>query len=411
MPRLTTRGVPRSSSGRAAIRAQPGERPASASATLPLMNPLIETIEPSLIRSINARKRAGDIDLGLGEPRLNPDSAPLDAAVRWVKTHGCPYSPNAGFEELRELIAGYLGFTAAGGSGVCVTVGSEEALFLAIKTVVDPARDEVLIVEPCYLAYPKLCVLEGIRHRMVALPAHERFRPDAGLVLDAVRPDTRLIIINSPSNPTGRVWPASELEALARGLAARAGRPIYVLSDEVYREIYFHSDAPRSISEWHPHSLVAGSVSKSNALTGLRLGWLAGPPEVISAAIKVHQLVNTAASTISQLVALELFRDQDRLAEQRPWYREMREELLNCAATNELDLIEPEGAFYAMVGLPAGRRDSLAAAESLLDRQRVVSVPGRAFGESAEGWLRISWVAEREQVLEGVRRIAEELRT
>ncbi len=336
------------------------------------MNPLIETIEPSLIRSINARKRSGDIDLGLGEPRLKPDPAPFEAATRWVKANGCPYSPNAGFEELRELVAGYLRFNTGGANGVCITVGSEEALFLAIKTVVDPARDEVLIVEPCYLAYPKICVLEGIRHRMVALPADERFRPGASIVLDALRPNTRLVIINSPSNPTGRVWPAEELEALASGLAEREGRPIYVLSDEVYRELYYGPEPPRSISEWYPHSLVAGSLSKSNALTGLRLGWLAGPPEVIAAAIKVHQFVNTAASTFSQLVALELFREPQRLAEQRPWYEEMRRELVDCARINGLDLIDPEGAFYAMVRLPPGRADSLAAAESLLERQRVV---------------------------------------
>jgi aspartate/methionine/tyrosine aminotransferase len=370
----------------------------------------IESLEfkPSLIRSINARKRPGDIDLGLGEPRLRPDPAPFEAATRWVTANGCPYSPNAGFDELRERVADYLRLDRRGADGVCITVGSEEALYLAIKTVVDPARDEVLIVEPCYLAYPKICVLEGIRHRMVALPTEEHFRPDANIVLDALGRDTRLVIINSPSNPTGRVWPASELQALASGLAARGGRPIYVLSDEVYRELYYRPDPPRSISEWHPHSLVAGSLSKSNALTGLRLGWLAGPPEVIAAATRVHQFINTAASTFSQLVALEHFREPWRLAAHRSWYHELRTELIHSAAVNGLDLIEPDGAFYAIIRLPPGVTDSLVAAESLLERQRVVSVPGRAFGAGGEGWLRISWATDREQVLEGVRRIATE---
>jgi aminotransferase len=374
------------------------------------MNPLIETIEPSLIRSINARKRSGDIDLGLGEPRLKPALAPFEAALRWVEANGCPYSPNAGFEELRELVAAYLGFTARGADNVCITVGSEEALFLAIKTVVDPLRDEVLIVEPCYLAYPKICALEGIRHRMVALPAETGFRPDATIVLNAIRPDTRLVIINSPSNPTGRVWPADELQTLASGLAARPGRPVYLLSDEVYRELYYGPDPPPAISEDYANTLVAGSLSKSNALTGLRLGWLAGPSEVIAAATTVHQFVNTAASTFSQRVACELLREPGRLGEQRPWYEQMRRDLLDHAGSNGLDIIEPEGAFYSMVRLPPDRPDSLAAAEALLERQRVVTVPGRAFGSSGEGWLRISWVAEREQVLEGVSRIAEEFR-
>src|SRR3712207_1226647 len=138
------------------------------------MNPLIAAIPPSLIRAINARKRPGDIDLGMGEPTLRPDPAPLEAALEWVRTHGCPYSPNAGFPELRERVAAYLAIPGrAGGDTVCVTIGSEEALYLAIKTVVDPARHEVLIVEPCYLAYAKLCQLEGVRHRMAPLPVEE----------------------------------------------------------------------------------------------------------------------------------------------------------------------------------------------------------------------------------------------
>src|SRR5690606_27056648 len=104
------------------------------------------------------------------------------------------------------------------------TVGSEEALYLAIKTVIDPARDEVLIVEPCYLAYPKICMLEGIRHRMVALSPASGFTPDAGRVLEALRPQTRLIITDSPTNPSGRVWPAPEWQRLAAGLAERGER-------------------------------------------------------------------------------------------------------------------------------------------------------------------------------------------
>jgi aminotransferase len=370
------------------------------------MNPAITAIEPSLIRSINARKRDGDIDLGLGEPTLRPPVEPFDAATRWVRENGCPYTPNAGMPELRERVAAYLGPGIRGAEGVCITVGSEEALYLAIKAAIDPARDEVLIVEPCYLAYPKICVMEGVRHRMVALSAEDGFRPSAGVVLDALRPGTRLLILNTPSNPTGRVWPPEELEALAQGLLGRPGPPVLVLADEVYRELHYGEQRPRSIADLYPHSLVAGSLSKSNALTGLRLGWLGGPPEVIAAATKVHQFVNTAASTFSQLVALELLRSPERLAEGRSWYLETREVLLDAAARHGVELIPPEGAFYAMVRLPVTLGpDSLAVAEGLLEHERVVTVPGRAFGGSGEGWLRISWVAPPEQLREGMRRI------
>lgn len=377
------------------------------------MNPAIDRIPPSLIRTISARKRPGDIDLGLGEPTLPPDMAPFEAAVEWTRRHRSPYSPNAGFPELRGAIADYLGPGSGGmpaAENVCVTVGSEEALYLAIKSVIDPARDEVLIVEPCYLAYPKICMLEGVRHRMVPLAAEEGFRPRASTVLGALAADTRLVILNTPCNPTGRVWPEEELRALADGLAAREGGEVYVLADEVYRELYYGPERPSSVARFHPRTLVAGSLSKSSALTGLRLGWLAGPAEVIAAATKVHQFVNTAASTFAQRVALELFADPEALSRHRPRYLEARAILLEAARDASVELIPPEGAFYAFIRLSHPKvRDSLAFAERLLTEQRVVAVPGRAFGESGEGWLRISWVADHEALVEGVRRIGEQI--
>jgi aspartate/methionine/tyrosine aminotransferase len=372
----------------------------------PGVNPFVEAIPPSLIRAIHARKREGDLDFGLGEPRLRPDPQAFDEALQWVREEGCPYSPNAGYPELRERIAAYVGIEG-GAESVCVTVGSEEALYLAIKSLLDPARDEVLIVEPCYLAYPKLCMMEGIRHRTVALEAADGFRPRADRVLEALRPNTRLIVLNTPSNPTGRIWPDEELETLGRGLASRGGEPVYLLSDEVYRELYYTAAPPSSPARFHPHTFVAGSLSKSSALTGLRLGWLAGPPELVKSAVKVHQFVNTAASTLSQQVALSIFRRPESLGDQRAWYLNARRALLTAAAAHGVPLVEPDGAFYALIPLNEKTgRDSVPAAARLLEEERVVTVPGRAFGESAEGWLRLSWVVEQAEMEEGLRRIA-----
>ena len=372
------------------------------------MNPVLDGIAPSIIRAINARKRPGDIDLGLGEPTLRPDPRPFEAATEWVRTHGCPYTANAGDAKLRARIAAYHAFPDRGAAeNVCVTIGSEEALYLAIKAVIDPRRDEVLIVEPCYLAYPKLCALERIRHRMVALDPADGFRPDASRVLDAVGPDTRMVVLNSPNNPTGRVWPEAELRALAAGLSDRP-LPVWVLSDEVYRELYFGARAPVSIGALWPHSLVAGSLSKSNALTGLRLGWLIGDAKTIAAATRVHQLVNTAASTFSQVVAMEVFADSANLAAHRPHYAEQRALLAGWMDEHGLDWLPPEGAFYCMVRLPERwSADSLGAAEALLERHRVLATPGIAFGASGEGWLRLSWVAEVDALRQGIERIAE----
>lgn len=377
------------------------------------MNPVLDGIAPSIIRAINARKRPGDIDLGMGEPTLRPDPRPFQAATEWVCENGCPYTPNAGFAELRARIAAYHGFPDRGAAeNVCVTIGSEEAIYLAIKAVLDAARDEVLIVEPCYLAYPKLCALEGIRHRTVAMDAEVGFRPDAARVLNALGPDTRMIILNSPANPTGRVWPEAELRALADGLAARPGEPVWALSDEVYRELYYTPHPPVSIGALWPRSLVAGSLSKSNALTGLRLGWLIGDTKAIAAAIKAHQLVNTAASTFSQVVAMEVFGDGANLAAHRPHYAGRRALLEGWMREHGLRHVPIEGAFYCMVRLPERwAADSLGAAEALLEEHRVLVTPGIAFGDSGEGWMRISWVAGEDALRMGVERIARFIHT
>jgi aminotransferase len=373
------------------------------------MNPRLGEIAPSLIRALHARKRPGDVDFSLGEPTLRPDPAPFEAALAWVRENGCPYTPNAGTSELRELVAAYHGFPGMeGAASVCITIGSEEAIYLAIKTLLDPAADEALVVEPAYLAYPKLCALEGIRSRAVALDGADGFRPSAAAVLGALRPETRLVVLASPCNPTGRIWPEEDLRALAEGLSARPGPPVWVLSDEVYRELYYTPGPPVSIATLYPHTLVAGSLSKSNALTGLRLGWLIGPPEVIAQAIKIHALVNTAASTFADRVAVSLFRDPASLAAHRPLYAEHRKVLLDLLRRHDMEHVEPEGAFYCMVRLPeAISTDSLAAAEALLEQKRVIAVPGIAFGPASEGWLRLSWVASADDLARGIERMGE----
>jgi aspartate/methionine/tyrosine aminotransferase len=381
------------------------------------VNPRISLIEPSLIRAINDRKKPGDIDLGLGEPTLPPDMEAFEYAMAWTRENGSRYAPNAGQAELRELIAAYLGRAewAIGGlsaGNVCVTVGSEEALYLAVKTVCDPARHEMLVIEPGFLAYPKIATLEGVATRSVALDPDNDFQPDAGRVLEAVQPETRLIVLNTPTNPTGRVWPAEELRKLAAGLAASGREDVFILADEVYGEIHAGQEYPATIATWHSNTLVAGSLSKSNALTGLRVGWLAGPAEVITAAIKVHQFLNTGVATFAQRVAVFLFRE-GRLGDHAPIYRANREHMLAAANRSGLHVIPPEGGFYGFLRLPSHctggsiMGGSISAAERIIEDKRVITVPGVAFGAAGEGWIRISWVAPVEQVEEGIRRIGE----
>lgn len=370
------------------------------------MNPLLDRITPSLIRAVHHRKQPGDIDLGLGEPVLPIDMAPLESAMTWMRAHGCPYTANPGFPELRAAIAEHFRYPHLSRSdNVCVTVGSAEAIYLAIKTIADPQTDSVLIPTPTYPVYDKICLMENLRYHTVEFPADTDFAPSADTVLAAIRPDTRVIIICTPSNPTGRVWPRAELQKLATGLSARPGPPIQVIADEVYRALYYTAGIPASIAEFYPHSWITSSLSKSHAYTGLRLGFLMGPAEGIAKLSKLHHLMVTAASTFSQHVGLATFANPDSFSAHRNIYATYRPQMLATLASSGLRHIAPDGAFYCMVQLPEHARDSVATAFALVDDAHVVAVPGKAFGDICEGWLRISWAAEPAIVREGIARM------
>lgn len=380
--------------------------------TSTVFNSRLLNIAPSGIRAIHDRKRPTSIDLAIGEPSLKPDIAPFEAAVAWVREHGCPYTSYAGLPELRELVADVYGgkhFRSA--DSVCVSNGSQEAIFLAIKTLAEPGRDEVLVTNPGYPIYHKVCELEGIPWRAVDFSADGAFTPQADAILAAVQPQTRLIVLASPANPTGAVMPPSEVAALARGLSARPGPPVYVLVDEVYRELTYSAEPFRSLTDEYPHTLAVVSLSKSCALTGLRIGFLIASPEIAAAAGRVHSLLQISSSQFGQRVALEIFRDPVRLRAQVPWYVAQRNAMLEAARRNRLDIVEPAGAFYVLVRLPeVMARDSTAAAYALLERHDVATVPGAVFASNAEGYLRVTWSASREAVIEGLSRIAEFVR-
>lgn len=371
------------------------------------MNPALTDVVPSLIRAVNNRKKPGDIDLGMGEPVLPIELAPFEAAMAWTRQNGCPYSPNPGYKQLRQQIVDHYRYpfhTEA--EQVCVTVGSEEAVYLAIRAALNPATDEMLIVEPSYPAYDKICLIEGIRHRSVALDPDSGFEPDAARVLAAIGPQTRAILICSPSNPTGRVWPRHELERLAKGLIAHEGPAIHVIFDEVYRELYYGDSPPTSMAELYPLTWVANSLSKSHALTGLRLGWLMAPSEGIAAALKLHHLSVTSAPTFSQHVATALFQQPESFYAHRREYLLRQQVMVSTLEELGLHAAPMEGAFYSFIRLEGPlARDSVLAAFALIDQAKVVTVPGRAFGAVAEGWLRASFVASPARLWEGLRRL------
>ncbi|MBV8435729.1 MAG: pyridoxal phosphate-dependent aminotransferase [Candidatus Eremiobacteraeota bacterium] len=370
------------------------------------MNPRVLEIAGSLIRKVAARKRPTSIDLGLGEPTLLPNPAHLDFAMQRVAERGLKYSHNAGDPELREAIAHYYHYPELNRLGnVCVTTGSQEAMYVTLKTLLDPSQDELLVVEPAFPAYVKMAALEGVACRTVEMLEDDGFAFDADRILAAVTPATRAIVICSPCNPTGRIIGRAQAKALIDGLAGHPKKHVWLIHDEIYREQTFVEDAAY-LAETYPYTIVTNSVSKSNALTGLRLGWILAPESFVEHAIKTHAWITSCADTFAQAVALHIFTTLEGVREHAPWYREQRRAVVEALDDAELPYVAPDGSFYVIVRLPEGT-SSIDAANELIDRHDVLAIPGVAFGPSLEGWLRCSWVAPAERVREGFARIAE----
>lgn len=373
------------------------------------LNSRLAAVAPSAIRAIHDRKRPSSLDLGLGQPSLRPDPEPFEAATEWVRRHGCPYSPNGGLAELRQQAAVVYGgprFTDA--ENVCVTNGSQEAIYLAVKALAEPGRDEVLVTDPTYPSYYKCCELEGITWRAVRLHPDDGFCIRADALLEALTPSTRLIILGSPANPTGAVIGQREAHKLAKELSARPGPPVTLVVDEVYRELVFTPETYASLSAIYPDTVAVHSLSKSCALTGLRLGFFIGPARYVEAAVRAHALMLLSTSTFGQRVALEILRQPERLRVHHSWYERQRARMLQRAAATGLEVLEPQGAFYALVRLPEAWRDDCdGAALALFEQYDVVTVPGSVFGRATKAFLRITWAAQEETLNEGLGRIAE----
>lgn len=369
------------------------------------MNPRVVDIPSSLIRQIAAKRKATSIDLGLGEPSLPPNLEHFEFAMERVREHGMKYTVNAGDAELRETIAQHYRFPGmARAENVCITTGSQEAMYVALMTALDPAADELLVIDPTFPSYAKMAKLGGAAVRTVSMSEADDFALDAQRILAGVTERTRAIVIASPNNPTGRVMSRACAQELARGLEARTGDPIWLIHDEIYREQVFTDDAAW-LAQIYPHTVVTNSVSKSNALTGLRLGWILAPSAFIEHAIKAHAWVTSCADTFAQSVALHIFTTTQGVEEHATWYRNQRSGVVDALSASGLRFIEPEGSFYACVKTP-GPRTSIETAVAFLEEYDVLAIPGAAFGPALDSWLRLSWVAPLEEVREGIRRLA-----
>jgi aspartate/methionine/tyrosine aminotransferase len=363
-------------------------------------------ITKSAIRDFFDRAPAGSINLGLGEPDLPTPEIVREAAVRAIQTERNGYTAHAGLPALRERIAsGYPGLEPAV-ERVIVTAGSQEALYLALLSLVDEG-DEVLLPNPGFIAYPAIVAMAGGRAVFYRLPGAGDFGFDADEFRRQLTPRTKVVVCISPSNPTGRVLGTEDLEAMA---AALAGTNAVVVSDEIYRELYFDAARPASMADHYVNTVTVSGLSKSMSMTGWRLGWLTGPVEVVRSALLLHGYVTTCASTISQKAALAAWSEEAEQARAavRATFRDRRDHLRRAIEhTLGLRAVMPDGAFYTMLDT-AGYGSSRQVAETLL-QHGVITVPGGTFGTEGEGFLRLSFCVDKPALSEAVRRMGEAL--
>jgi aspartate/methionine/tyrosine aminotransferase len=362
-------------------------------------------VEKTLIRRVNDLADSSCIDLGLGELRFPTPKSILGHIKEKSEDWDLGYTPNEGLQELRDLVAEKCGYSVSPDQ-VCITVGAEEAVFAALMVLVNPG-DEVLVPDPGYPAYPLIVKMAGGLPRTYPLYPENHFGLKAEDVEGSINDRTKAVIINSPNNPTGAVYSKEEIAALAKILEERE---ILVISDEVYRDIYFEGE-PDSIARHVKNFVAINSLSKSFSMTGWRLGWCIAPPELIKLIATFHHLAVACAPAISQhaaVFALKGNAEEERL-KNREELRRRRDFALRCLDQfTDLKYIKPAGAFYIFANIINKIPEygsSLDISMNLLKREKVVTIPGIAFGERGEGFLRISFSAPPEQIKEGIRRI------
>ena len=349
------------------------------------------TVPLSLIRQVQVAAAPGAISLAVGEPSHAVPAQVRAALEEAVRRGDFGYSLNAGRPELRRAVAARRPHHGRDEGSVLITVGSQEALALAVLGLTGEG-DEVVIPDIAYPAYETLPRLAGATPVRAPLDGIEA----------AITPRTRLVIVGSPANPTGEVVGAERFQALADLAAAR---DLWLVSDEVYEELWLEAP-PRYPSG--PRVLHVGGISKSLALTGLRLGWLVAPPEVAGALLGLHQNLVTCAPSLAQTAALAGFAlPLSDLEAIRHEYRRRWMLMRNLlAALPGVRWREPDGAFYVFVDLRERLPSTTDLAFDLARAGKVLVVPGEGFGPDGQGWLRLSFSVPEPDIREGMARLA-----
>ena len=371
-----------------------------------MRNPLsdrVTEIRPSGIRKffdiVSEMKDA--VSLGVGEPDFDTPWHIREEGIYSLEKGRTFYTSNAGLKELKEEICRYLSRRFGLGYDfdreVIVTVGGSEAIDIALRAMLNPG-DEVLIPQPSYVSYVPCTQLAGGVPVIIELEEKDQFQLTREKLLEKITPRTKILVLPFPNNPTGAVMNKAELEEIAKVVEER---DLFVLSDEIYAELTYDGE-PATIAAlpgMRERTILINGFSKAYAMTGWRLGYAAGPERILQQMIKIHQYAIMCAPTTSQYAAVEGLRNGDEdVAMMRESYNQRRRYLLHALREMGLDCFEPKGAFYAFPSIKRFGMTSDEFATRLLMEEKVAVVPGTAFGDCGEGYLRISYAYSLEDL-------------
>ena len=366
-----------------------------------MRNPLSETIvniKPSGIRKffdlVSEMNDKDVISLGVGEPDFDTPWHVRDEGIYSLEKGRTFYTSNSGLKELREEICNYLDrryqVSYDWHHETIVTVGGSEGIDIAMRAMLDPG-DEVLIPQPSYVSYEPCAILAGGKPVIIELKAENEFRLTPEELLEYITDKTKILVLPYPNNPTGAIMERADLEKIAEIVMEK---DIFVLSDEIYSELSYKGDhvTIASIPGMKERTILINGFSKAYAMTGWRLGYACGPREIIEQMTKIHQFAIMCAPTTSQYAAVEAMRNGDAdVATMREAYDQRRRYLVNAFKEMGLECFEPYGAFYIFPCIKEFGMTSEEFAERFLMEEKVAVVPGTAFGDSGEGFLRISY--------------------
>lgn len=369
-------------------------------------------LKPSGIRKYFdiAAKLENVISLGVGEPDFSTPWVVRREAIKTLERGKTVYTANAGLIKLRQEISRYIadrtGVTYNPDGEIIVTVGGSEAIDLTVRALIEPG-DEVIIPEPSFVCYKPIVELTGGIPVIIETKEEDSFKLRAKDLKNKITDKTKLLILPYPNNPTGAVMTKEDLEPIAELLR---GTDIMVLTDEIYSELTYGEKhfSVISLPNMSERTVYVNGFSKAFAMTGWRLGYMCAPKEIIKQAVKIHQFGIMSSPTVSQYAAIEALKScEEDVANMVSEYDMRRRYLVNAFNSLGLRCFEPQGAFYVFPSIKSTGLTSDEFCEKLLYSKRVAVVPGTAFGECGEGYLRVSYAYSMKHLKEAVEKIAE----